>query len=197
MKGHGGRPFGYVGFLRVLRLSPIRMDDRGAAVPFTYLKVAIYGAIFFWLICLISEHTLYKYLIPKMLGKLPAEFNAIIFSHKICVEIRLFSSKLSQFLCSVNYNYLTRTETSSQIVHPHFFQTRNYTSAVTTERDRMTNMHACIYRYSYSTFFPAAVRESGVRQLPTSGWVYLGRVGVNGERRTGTRAGYRQLGKGT
>lgn len=58
-------------------------------------------------------------------------------------------------------------------------------------------MHACIYRYSYSTFFPAAVRESGVRQLPTSGWVYLGRVGVNGERRTGTRAGYRQLGKGT
>lgn len=68
MKGHGGRPFGYVGFLRVLRLSPIRMDDRGAAVPFTYLKVAIYGAIFFWLICLISEHTLYKYLIPKILN---------------------------------------------------------------------------------------------------------------------------------
>lgn len=47
MKGHGGRPFGYVGFLRVLRLSPIRMDDRGAAVPYMYLKVAIYGVIFF------------------------------------------------------------------------------------------------------------------------------------------------------
>lgn len=195
MKGHGGRPFGYVGFLRVLRLSPIR--GPGSCSSIYVFKSCNFRRYFFWLICLISEHTLYKYLIPKMLGKLPAEFNAIIFSHKICVEIRLFSSKLSQFLCYVNYHYLTRTETSSQVVHPHFFQTRNYAPAATTKRDRMTNMHACIYRYSYSTFFPAAVRESGVRQLPTSGWVYLGRVGVNGERRTGTRAGYRQLGKGT
>lgn len=123
---------------------------------------------FFWLICLISEHTLYKYLIPKMLGKLPAEFNAIIFSHKICVEIRLFSSKLSQFLCSVNYHYLTRTETSSQVVHPHFFRPgTTHLQLLQNVTGWLTCMHVYIDTHTRLSFQQQSVSQgSGNFQLP-------------------------------